>query len=222
MDRASDYGSEGWGFESLRARKGHEAVRAEGDVRILQSRMFGALAGVVGWSATEYALHRVALHERRGPTAASAKHFDHHADMASFAPIPRKIAAAAATAAVMYPLTARPTTRRWAGAFTTGFIGTYFGYEIAHRRIHAAAPRTRYGRWARRHHLHHHFGAPQANFGVTTPIGDVLFGSREVPTVVSVPRRKAPAWLLDASGSVRPEFAADYQLRAQRYSYIAL
>src|SRR2546426_7508366 len=45
MDRASDYGSEGWGFNSLRARHphmGHSAVIQE-----LKARLAGAPAGAV-------------------------------------------------------------------------------------------------------------------------------------------------------------------------------
>src|SRR5690606_2738474 len=70
-----------------------------------------------------------------------------------------------------------------------------------------------YGRWVRRSHLHHHFGAPLRNIGVTSPIWDRLFGTYDEPGRVVVPRRMAPTWLLDEDGEVRPEHAADYAVR---------
>src|SRR2546422_10768523 len=45
MDRASDYGSEGWGFNSLRARHHHMGHPAA--VQELKARLAGARAGAV-------------------------------------------------------------------------------------------------------------------------------------------------------------------------------
>ena len=50
------------------------------------------------------------------------------------------------------------------------------------------------------------------NFGVTSPVWDRLLSTYDEPGVVTVPRRMAPAWLLDEYGEVRPEFAEDYEL----------
>ncbi len=89
----------------------------------------------------------------------------------------------------------------------------YFTYEVIHRRAHTHPPRNAYGRWVRRSHLHHHFGAPMRNIGVTSPVWDRALGTYDDPGVVTVPRRMAPVWLLDADGEVRPEYAADYVAR---------
>ena len=112
-----------------------------------------------------------------------------------------------------FPLASAIAGRRWAVAYTTSMIGTYFAYEVAHRRTHTHPPRNRYGRWARRNHLHHHFGSPMRNFGVTTPVWDRVLGTHVEPGVVTVPRRMAPVWLLDEAGEVRPEFASDYVVK---------
>lgn len=45
---------------------------------------------------------------------------------------------------------------------------------------------------------------------MTTPIWDRLLGSYEEPGVVTVPRRMAPVWMLDADGEVHDELAGDY------------
>ena len=179
---------------------------------ILRSRTAAAIAGAASWTLVEYALHRGAMHEMRGRGLPSVEHLGHHADVTYFSPASKKIASAAATTAVAYPPMVAIVGRRRAVAFTVGLITMYFGYEIAHRRTHTHPPRGRYGRWARRNHLHHHFGSPMRNFGVTSPLWDRLLGSYDEPGVVTVPRRMAPRWLIDETGEVRTEFAADYSV----------
>jgi hypothetical protein len=117
---------------------------------------------------------------------------------------------------VVFPLTSVLAGRRWATAFTTGMIATYFGYEVAHRRIHTHPPTNAYGRLARRSHLHHHFGAPMRNFGVTTNVWDRVFGTYDDPGVVTVPRRMAPVWMVDEAGEVLPELSGDYIVKQGR------
>ena len=115
-----------------------------------------------------------------------------------------------------FPTAAAAVDRRWAGAFTGGLIGMYYAYEVAHRRTHTHPPRGRYGRWARRSHMHHHFGAPMRNFGVTSPLWDRVFCTYDEPGVVTVPRRMAPEWLLDDAGDVRVEYSGDYTVKGPR------
>ncbi len=171
------------------------------------------VAGAATWTAAEYGLHRFAMHSLRGRGLASREHLSHHADVTYFSPASKKLLSAAATTVVVLPLATALAGRRRAIGFTVGMVGTYAGYEVAHRRIHTHPPSSAYGRWARRSHLHHHFGAPMRNHGVTTNLWDRLFGSYDDPGVVTVPRRMAPVWLLDARGEVRSEFAADYVVR---------
>lgn len=64
--------------------------------------------------------------------------------------------------------------------------------------------------------MHHHFGAPMRNFGVTTPVWDVLLGTYDEPGVVTVPLRMAPDWLVDETGEVREEYSADYATKGGR------
>jgi hypothetical protein len=182
----------------------------------LGSPVVAAVAGAASWTVAEYGLHRFLMHEMRGKGLASVEHLKHHADVTYFAPASKKLASAAGTSAVAYPLARAVAGRRWAGIFTGSMIATYFAYEVAHRRIHTHPPTNRYGRWARRNHLHHHFGAPMRNFGVTSPVWDRVFGTLDDPGVVTVPRRMAPVWMLDETGAVRPEYAADYLAKGSR------
>jgi len=171
-----------------------------------------ATVGAASWTGTEYVLHRFLMHEARGRGLASREHLSHHADVTYFAPTSKKLLSAASTTAVAFPVATAVVGRRRATAFTGGLIGMYFIYELLHRRTHTHPPTTAYGRWMRRNHLDHHFGAPMRNHGVTTPVWDRLFGTAHDPGVVRVPRRMAPVWMLDADGAVRPELAADYEV----------
>ncbi len=185
-------------------------------MRILRSLPAATVLGALSWSWTEYVLHRFAMHEMRGKGLASREHLKHHADVTYFAPASKKLLSAAGTTAVAFPIAAKVGGRRWATAFTTGLIATYFWYEVVHRRLHTHPPTHAYGRWARRSHLHHHFGSPMRNHGVTSPVWDQVFGTYDDPGVVTVPRRMAPVWLLDDTGEVRPELADDYQVKGRR------
>src|SRR5690606_33109794 len=98
-----------------------------------------------------------------------------------------------------------------------GLLAMYAAYEVAHRRIHTHPPVNRYGRWSRRNHLRHHFGAPRRNYGVTVPVWDRVFGTGDDDGgPIVVPRRMAPVWLLDERGEVRPDLAGDYIVKGAR------
>lgn len=179
-------------------------------MRLPRSHAVAALAGALSWTVAEYGLHRFAMHAMRGRGLASREHLLHHADVTYFAPASKKVLSAASTAAVAWPAVAIAADRRVATAFTAGMISTYFGYEVAHRRIHTHPPVNRYGRWARRHHLSHHFGAPMRNFGVTSAAWDRVMGTSDERDVLKVPRRMAPAWMVDDHGVVLPDYRSDY------------
>lgn len=182
-------------------------------MRIPRSLPLASALGAASWSIAEYGLHRFAMHEMRGKGLASVEHLKHHADVTYFAPTSKKLASAAGTTVVAFPLATAVAGRRWATAFTTGLLTMYFAYEVHHRRLHTHPPTNRYGRWSRRNHLQHHFGSPMKNFGVTSPVWDSLLRSTDEAAVITVPRRMAPVWMLDDDGEVRPELAADYLVK---------
>ncbi len=175
------------------------------------AHLFTLLVGALSWTLVEYALHRGLGHRGQAKNPFSVEHLAHHADVSYFAPTYKKgitIGLAASVAGPLAYLTADTLGVTW----LVGFLVMYVLYEVIHRKLHTAPGRSRYGRWARRHHLHHHYRRPQMNHGVTTPIWDFVFRTLDVPDVVRVPRRNALAWMLDDRGELLPQFAADYQL----------
>jgi sterol desaturase/sphingolipid hydroxylase (fatty acid hydroxylase superfamily) len=172
-----------------------------------------AAAGGLSWTFLEYVIHRWLGHDGRyRGNPFGLEHVRHHAEGNYFAPTWKKLIVAAIAAAVLGGpawLLGGATGLAWAG----GLLGLYAGYEILHRREHTHAGIGAYGRWARRHHFHHHFVDPRTNHGVTTPLWDLLFGTYRAPAVIPVPRRLCMAWLLDDAGAIRAEHTPRYVLR---------
>jgi hypothetical protein len=186
--------------------------------------LLALVAGAFGWSLSEYVLHRFAGHgplrKRQGlwflkPTLLfllfQEEHLAHHRDPLYFAPTWKKALATVALLPVIGALAALAVGPGPGLAFGAGFALTYFAYEVLHRRIHTHPPANAYFAWMRRHHLHHHVRA-STNHGVTSPLWDVAFATREVAEPVSLHVKLAPKWLTDEAGAVRPEFASDYRV----------
>ena len=184
------------------------------------------LSGLLGWSLSEYLLHRFAGHgrvERRpgrlwwlSPLVVfivfREEHVAHHRDPLYFAPTWKKALAATALVPLLGGLLSL-----WAGAagglaFGLGYATAYLGYEHLHRRIHTHAPANRYFAWMRRHHLHHHVKTA-VNHGVTSALWDRALRTHERTRPVRLPRSLAPSWLRDpATDAPRPEYLEDYVL----------
>ncbi|MBS2014324.1 MAG: sterol desaturase family protein [Deltaproteobacteria bacterium] len=185
------------------------------------------LLGAMGWSASEYAIHRFVGHGPKRKPAGSLlamltpkgiaaefnrEHLAHHADPSYFAPTERKVLAAAAVLPVVVAAMSPLVGVRRAVAFGAGFTLAYGTYEFLHRRIHTHPPRNAYGRWLRRHHLLHHYKTPRKNHGVTSALWDHVFSTYTPKEKVRVTDRMAAPWLADATGHLRQEHADDYEL----------
>lgn len=171
-----------------------------------------ALAGALFWTFMEYVLHRFVFHGPGGGGPGAREHRTHHAHVDYFAPWWQKGAAAVAVTAVLWPLASWAAGGAAGAAFTAGFVFAYGLYEWLHRRAHTHAPRGRYGRWLRRNHFAHHFVDPRRAHGVTTPLWDVVFGTRLPLGRLRVPRKMAMPWLVDGRGRLREAYARDYEL----------
>lgn len=172
--------------------------------------------GMFSWTFLEYVIHRWLGHDPRyRGNPFGVEHVRHHAEGNYFAPTPKKAALAALVAAVIGGPAAWLAGAHGAAA-VGGLLVMYGTYEVLHRREHTHAGLGGYGRWARRHHFHHHFVDPKTNHGVTTPLWDLIFRTYRAPGVIPVPAKLCMRWLLDDAGAVRAEHAARYQLRGAR------
>jgi sterol desaturase/sphingolipid hydroxylase (fatty acid hydroxylase superfamily) len=173
-----------------------------------------ALLGVLTWTLLEYLIHRWMGHDRRfRKSPFGVEHVRHHIEGNYFAPTWKKLIAAALFAGVaLGPALAIGGVVGL--GYVAGLVAAYGAYEILHRREHTHAGIGPYGRWARRHHFHHHFVDGRRNHGVTSPIWDFVFGTYERPSIIRVPAKLCMSWLRDpATGRIRSEHAMTYQLR---------
>jgi sterol desaturase/sphingolipid hydroxylase (fatty acid hydroxylase superfamily) len=174
-------------------------------------------SGMLAWTFLEYVIHRWGGHDRRfRRTPFGVEHIRHHIEGNYFSPSWKKLIAAAIAAVVVGTPAVLIAGTTLGVAFTAGLVVCYGSYELIHRLDHVVPGVGPYGRWARRHHFHHHFVDGRTNHGVTSPLWDVVFGTYQTPTVIEVPPKLAMVWLLDpATGDVRPEHAGTYRLRTK-------
>lgn len=136
------------------------------------------LAGWLLWTLVEYWLHRAFFHLDPDSPARRVTSFivhrHHH-----FAPQDREhLVATPLYSGGLFLLLLALTSlagadARW--ALLAGSMLGYLAYEAAHWRAHHARPRAGLGRALRRHHLRHHFGDPGRNFGISSPLWDMVF-----------------------------------------------
>jgi sterol desaturase/sphingolipid hydroxylase (fatty acid hydroxylase superfamily) len=145
----------------------------------------------------DYAWHAWIGHAKR-PLPTRDQHREHHRAPYLAAPteeLRKNVPLAAATAlGAALALTPLLGVKR-AVPFAAGVVTAYVLITYSHARMHARGPRTRYERWFWRFHFHHHFGDAKKNFGLITPIFDVVFRTIEVPPIVTIPAQLAPKWL---------------------------
>ena len=140
--------------------------------------LVGTLAialGLFAFSFVEYFFHRWMFHTRI-PLFAQG-HNLHHERPLGYDSLPFFLPAAILLALTAVFVALMPTgfALMLASAITFGYIL----YGLAHFIIHHVRfkqPLLR--RWAAAHHVHHYH--PDSNFGVTTPLWDVLLGTRYV------------------------------------------
>lgn len=184
---------------------------------ILATAAAGLVAGLFAWTFLEYALHRFLFHTPGLLKFAFQQHATHHGKVDWFAPILVKARLAIPILPALFVLSWVGGSAAFGGWVVAGVLAGWFYYEALHRRVHRAAPLNAYGRWARRHHLAHHFVDSKMNHGVTTPVWDMLFGTYVATETVTIPKRHAAKfpWLLDG-GSEKPQigeaFVGEYQL----------
>jgi len=173
-------------------------------------------AGALGWSLTEYIMHRFVGHRKGSKARFSKEHIRHHAKAGYFTPIPVKTKLALR---VVLPLIVAATLLFGTHGFvlSLGFTLAYALYEFLHYSFHAFPPKTKWGRVLRKHHFAHHYHNPSNNHGVSSRFWDTIFGTQESVQIVQIPEvfaKNAMAWVLDPeTGNIRDAYKCDYQLR---------
>jgi sterol desaturase/sphingolipid hydroxylase (fatty acid hydroxylase superfamily) len=136
------------------------------------------VAGYLGWTLTEYWLHRLFFHlPVRGPLSQRIYFFVHgvHHDWPwdhSRLVMPPSVSL---LLGVVFYFLFRALFGDAIHALFAGFVVGYVIYDTVHWYTHAGAPRSRLFRYLRREHLVHHFRESGTRFGVSCPWWDVVF-----------------------------------------------
>jgi sterol desaturase/sphingolipid hydroxylase (fatty acid hydroxylase superfamily) len=64
-----------------------------------------------------------------------------------------------------------------APALFAGTVAGYLGYDWMHYYTHHANPKNPLGRFMRQFHVEHHFGIAHSQFGLSSPLWDLAFGT---------------------------------------------
>ncbi len=127
-------------------------------------------AGLVGWSALEYGVHRFVLH---GVQPFQRWHAEHHARPAAYVCAPTILTSSLFGALLFAPawLIAGGLS---ACALTAGLLSGYLAYSTTHHAIHQWHADNAWLRRRQRWHLLHHYATRPCRFGVTSGIWDVV------------------------------------------------
>lgn len=148
---------------------------------------FGFLLGLLVWTLVEYSLHRFVFHfpARSLPLQRLLYLFHgiHHQQpqcktrlvMPPVVSIPLALLFYGLFQLLVDELLNLP---QWLDPLFSGFIVGYLGYDLIHYAVHHFQTNRCFLKPLRRHHLLHHYKTPEQRFGVSSPLWDIVFGTR--------------------------------------------
>ena len=147
----------------------------------------GILLGLAAWTLVEYVMHRFVFHFR--PRTAWQErlsflfHGVHHAQpmvkSRLVMPPALSIPLAGFWYGVLYLVAGVLLgAQAWIGPVFAGLILGYMAYDLTHYATHHFKVRWAAFQYIRRYHLHHHTQTPEKRFGVTSPLWDIVFGTK--------------------------------------------
>ncbi|MFN2329422.1 MAG: sterol desaturase family protein [Chromatocurvus sp.] len=145
-----------------------------------------AIAGIVTWTFTEYLLHRFLFHfparSSLGKWLVFLFHGNHHDDPKDKTRLVMPPAGAIPIMAVLYLLFSLLLPATWLDAFGAFFIVGYLIYDYIHYASHHFPMRNPVAKFLKHYHLKHHFSGQGGRYGVSSPLWDMVFGTRPPET----------------------------------------
>jgi len=147
----------------------------------------GFVIGLFVWTFSEYTLHRFVFHYRpRTPFQEKAVylfHGIHHHQPQCKTRLVMPPVVSIPLAAVFYGLFWLITgpllqIQPWHHPIMAGFTIGYLTYDITHYATHHFPMRSGVLKYLKRYHMMHHYKTPNARFGVSSPLWDIVFGTK--------------------------------------------
>jgi len=149
----------------------------------------GFVLGLFLWTFAEYTLHRFLFHYRprtpRQERIFFLFHGIHHAQpqvkTRLVMPFPVSIPMALILYGLLYLIVAVLLgVPHWVSPLMSGFLIGYLAYDLTHYATHHWPMRSGVAKYLKRHHMQHHYKAPNTRFGVSSPLWDFVFGTQGV------------------------------------------
>ncbi|HNR02396.1 MAG TPA: sterol desaturase family protein [Anaerolineaceae bacterium] len=144
----------------------------------------GFVIGLFLWTLAEYVLHRFLFHMpvkgEKAERIVFLFHGVHHAQPQIKTRLVMPPAVAIPLALVFYGIfylffAVILNSPQWVAPVFSAFIIGYLVYDLTHYATHHFPMRSGYARYIKRYHMQHHYKTPNARFGVSSPIWDVVF-----------------------------------------------
>lgn len=139
------------------------------------------LGGLAIWTVTEYVMHRWIFHTELPGKIGKRIHFIFHGVHHDYPNdswrlvLPPAVSLPLATG--FYFLFRNLVPHDGFFPFFAGFLAGYLFYDMLHYAIHHAPMKGKIWMALKTHHLKHHFKDPDAGYGVSSPLWDVIVGS---------------------------------------------
>lgn len=138
-----------------------------------------SVAGLVIWTLSEYLLHRFVFHlEPWGPISTRIMflfHGIHHEAPNDKTRLVMPPVAGVMIAAVLFPIFYFMWGPVNVEPFFAAFLIGYLCYDYIHYATHHFRMQGPVGSFLKRYHMRHHFMHPDAMYGVSSPLWDVVF-----------------------------------------------
>jgi sterol desaturase/sphingolipid hydroxylase (fatty acid hydroxylase superfamily) len=141
------------------------------------------IIGYLLWAFTEYALHRFTFHTNlpnmRWNYLTYKLHVYHHGNTNDkpYIPVPILLSLPVYIIIVGICYMLSPDFV-YTCAIITSFGFSYVFFEVIHWRCHDENAKGKITQMFREYHNHHHFISSKHNYGVVSPIADIIFGTR--------------------------------------------
>lgn len=135
-------------------------------------------SGLFSWTLAEYLLHRFVFHFEPKTALGFKIQFMIHGVHHQYPKDPKRLVmppAASLILAVVFWYVFKFAFGVYVFSFFPGFVMGYIIYDMTHYAIHRFKPPQNKLRYLWKHHLQHHYKAPDRAFGVSSPLWDFVF-----------------------------------------------
>ncbi len=144
--------------------------------------VLAVLGGAVYWSFLEYVIHRFLYHtpyrSKFMKYFMGSFHSYHHQDMSDHRVLNAGfLMVYLVTPTVLSPLLLFTRDVQLLSGLALGLVSAHYFYEWVHYTLHYKVHEEGYLAYIQNYHFHHHDKAPGKNFGNTSHVWDVVFGT---------------------------------------------